>query len=95
MAYLITEADLHPHLLARMNQRGVRLDEIQKTMNDGKIAANAKQGALGKVLIFPFEAEWEGQTYLEKEVTVYYKIIDKKVILLTVMVRYGQGFQKG
>jgi len=50
---------------------------------------------LGKVLIFPFEAEWEGQTYLEKEVTVYYKIIDKKVILLTVMVRYGQGFQKG
>jgi len=60
MTYQITEADLHPHLIARMNQRGVRLEEIQRVMNDGWQAADAKQGTLGKVLVFPYTAEWEG-----------------------------------
>ena len=95
MAYQITEADLHPHLIARMNQRGVRLEEIQRVMNDGRQAVDAKQGTLGRVLAFPYASEWEGQFYPEKEVTAYYKTIDKQVVLLTVKVRYGQGFQKG
>jgi hypothetical protein len=95
MTYQITEADLHPHLIARMNQRGVRLEEIQRVMNDGWQAADAKQGTLGKVLVFPYAAEWEGQFYREKEVTVYYKVIGEVVVLLTVKARYGQSFQKG
>jgi len=37
-------------------------------------ASDAKSGTLGKVLVFPYEKEWEGQFYEEKEVTVYYKL---------------------
>ena len=95
MTYQIAEADLHPHLLARMNQCGVRLEEIQRVMNDGWQAADAKQGTLGKVLVFSYAAEWEGQFYREKEVMVYYKEIGEAVVLLTVKARYGQSFQKG
>ena len=66
MTYQITEADLHPHLIARMKQRGVRLEEIQSALDDGWQAADAKQGTLGKVLVFPYAAEWEAQFYREK-----------------------------
>lgn len=95
MTYQITDGDLHPHLRARMDQRGVRLEEIQRVMNDGWQAADAKQGTLGKVSVLPYTAKWEGKFYLEKEVTVYYRMIQEQIILLTVKVRYGQGFQKG
>ena len=78
-----------------MNQRGVRLEEIQRVMNEGLQAADAKQGTLGKVLAFPYAAKWEEQFYREKEATVYYKVIGEAVVLLTVKARYGQNFQKG
>lgn len=41
------------------------------------------------------KAEWEGQFYQEKEVTVYYKVTDEGLILLTVKARYGQCFPEG
>ena len=41
------------------------------------------------------KAEWEGQFYQEKEVTVYYKVTDEGLILLTAKARYGQGFPRG
>ena len=50
---------------------------------------------LGRVMVFPYETEWEGQFYQEKEVTVYYKVTDKGLILLTVKARYGQSFPRG
>jgi hypothetical protein len=46
-------------------------------------------------MVFDHDAEWEGQVYPEKEVTVYYKLIDEQVILLTVLARYGREFEKG
>jgi len=95
MTYQITEADLYPHLIARMNQRGVRLEEIQRMMNDGWQAADAKQGTLGKVLVFPYATEWEEQFYREKEVTVYYKMIGKAVVLLTVKHDMNRVSRKG
>ncbi|MEW6718202.1 MAG: hypothetical protein AB1345_12005 [Chloroflexota bacterium] len=95
MNYQITNADIHTHLRARMSQRGVSIEEIQKVLDHGWQAKDAKQGTLGKVLVFPYAAEWEGQIYSEKEVTVYYKVIDKEIVLLTVKARYGQGFMKG
>jgi hypothetical protein len=78
-----------------MNQRGVRLEEIHQVINDGRPAPRAKRGTLGKVMVFDHDAEWEGQVYPEKEVTVYYKLIDEQVILLTVLARYGRDFEKG
>lgn len=91
----ITEADLHSHLRARMHQRGITREEIEQVLNEGWEATDAKPGTLGKVMVFPYEAEWEGEFYQEKEVTVYYKVTTEGLILLTVKARYGQGFPGG
>ena len=46
MARPITEADFRPHLLARMEQRGVTKAEIDRAVNEGWDAADAKPGHL-------------------------------------------------
>jgi hypothetical protein len=46
-----------------MRQRGVIREEIERTLNEGWEAADAKPGTLGRVMVFPYEAEWEGQFY--------------------------------
>ena len=80
--------DVHPHLMARMRQRGVSLNELQHVLDFSWPATNTKYRTAGKVFIFPYQAEWEGQFYQEKEVTVYYKSQEKQMIVLTVIVRY-------
>jgi hypothetical protein len=44
----ITEEDIHPHLKARMLQRGITFREIEQTVNDGWNALDAKTGTLEK-----------------------------------------------
>lgn len=90
----IHKEDLHPHLKARMSQRGVTQQEIQETVKLGAVAIDAKSGTLGKVMVFPYAQEWEGKFYEEKEVTVYYKMVGKQLVLLTVKARYGKGFSQ-
>lgn len=88
----INELDLHPHIRSRMFQRGVRKEEIEVTLSKGWEADDAGKGTFGKVFVFPYNDKWEGEFFKEKEVTVYYKVIDDTFILLTVKARYGQGF---
>ncbi len=90
----ITQADLHPHLQARMEQRGVTCEEIEHTLNAGWAASDAKQGTQGRVFVFDYQAEWLGQFFEEKEVTVYYKVIGEAFVLLTAKVRYGENFPR-
>lgn len=91
--FQLSDADLHTHLKKRMAQRGVTLAEIEQVLNSGQSAASAKAGTLGKILAIFYEAEWEGQFYKQKEITVYYKFTDDgQLILLTVLARYGQAF---
>lgn len=90
----ITDADLHPHIKARMAQRGMTRDEIERALNEGREADDAKEGTLDKVLALPYQAEWEGQFYEEKEVSVYYKMVGDDLVLLTVKARYGKGFPR-
>jgi hypothetical protein len=78
-----------------MHQRGITQDEIERTLNEGWQAADAKPGTDGKVMVFPHGAEWEGRVYPEKEVTVYYRMRGEKLVLLTVKARYGEGFPRG
>lgn len=92
---MITEGDLHPHLRARMAQRGVTLEEIRHTLKNGWPATDCRPGTRGQVLAFSYRAEWEGRFYGEKEVTVYYKVKDDQLILLTVKARYGEEFLRG
>lgn len=39
--------------------------------------------------LLPYDETWEGTHYDEKEVTVYFKKEEGKIILLTVLARYG------
>jgi hypothetical protein len=91
----VTGKDLHPHLKARLQQRGITLQEIERALNEGWEATDAKVGTRGKVMIFAYQAEWEGSFYEEREVTVYYKISGQSVILLTAKARYGKEFPRG
>ena len=76
-----------------MEQRGVTLQEIERVLNEGWDATDAKPGTFGKVAVF-YDVEWEGTWHPEKEVTVYYKVAGGRVILLTVKARYGKGFPR-
>lgn len=91
----VTQTDLHAHLKARMRQRGVTLEEIKQTMAEGWEATDAKAGTQGRVMAFSYKAEWEGRFYQEKEVTVYYKLVEnERITLLTVKARYGKHFPR-
>jgi len=78
-----------------MEQRGVSLDEIERTVNEGWDASDAKERTTGRVFVFPYNSDWEGQYFEEKEVTVYYRYKDDRIILLTVKARYGGNFVRG
>jgi len=69
----ISSSDLHPHLLARMRQRGVTVEEMEETLNHGWEASDVKPGTIGKVMVFDYEAEWEGQFYqgLTREILAF------------------------
>ncbi|MCD6169640.1 MAG: DUF4258 domain-containing protein [Candidatus Latescibacteria bacterium] len=90
----LTEGDLHPHLRARMYQRGVTQEDIERTLKEGWEATDTKPVTSGKLMVFPYEAEWEGQFCQEKEVTVYYKVVGETITLLTVKARYDKAFPR-
>ena len=94
MSVRITAEDLHDHLKARMAQRGISVEEAEQALNDGWEATDAKQGTAGKVKVFLYQREWEGKFYEEKEVSVYYKMMEGSLVLLTVKARYGQDFPR-
>ena len=77
-----------------MLQRGTTEEEIEHALREGWSALDAKAGTEGRVFIFPYEAEWEGQFFEEKEITVYYKMIGGNRLLLTAKARYGSGFPR-
>jgi hypothetical protein len=95
MAIQITDTDLHVHLKARMVQRGISKEEIERTLNEGWTAGDAKAGTQGKVLVLTYQDQWEGRWYEEKEVSVYYKGVEGSLVLLTVKARYGKDFPRG
>jgi len=88
----LKDEDIHPHLRARMLQRGVTKEEIEETIARGTEAEDAKEGTLGKVLAFPYNAVWENTYYSQKEVTVYYRQTEAGILVLTVKARYGEAF---
>lgn len=63
---VIKESDIHHHLQARMQQRGVSIKEIETALNDGWAADDAKEGTIGRTFIFPYNAYWEERFFEEK-----------------------------
>ena len=90
----LRDSDLHPHLRSRMEQRGVTEHEIETTLNRGWKAEDAKSGTSGKTYVFSYKDHWEDEYFEEKEVSLYYKFVDKELILLTVTARYGKDFPR-
>jgi hypothetical protein len=90
----LSDSDIHPHLRIRMRQRGITKEEIEEALSRGKQAEDAKIGTYGKALVFPYNRYWEGKFYEEKEVTVYYKLMEGKLLVLTVKARYGERFEE-
>ncbi len=88
----IKESDIHPHIQARMQERGISIKEIEETLNRGWDADDAQGGTFGKTFIFTYNSEWEGKIFEQKEVTVYYKYRAEKFVLLSAKARYGKGF---
>ena len=79
-----------------MAQRGITRKEIERTLNKGWQAKDAKSGTIGKVFVFRYDRAWQGELFEEKEVTVYYKEVEKEgIVLLTAKARYGKHFLKG
>jgi len=64
-------------------------------IDKGWCAEDAKEGTFGKTYVFLYNNYWEGKYYKEKEVTVYYKMKQEKIVLLTAKARYGRDFKKG
>lgn len=92
LVFKVQEKHLHSHLLNRMGSRGISKEEIEDVLNKGSGLSDAKSGTSGKVLVFPFNDEWEGNYFKEKEVRVYYKVIDDEIIILTAIDRYSDLF---
>ena len=62
----ISDADLHAHLKAHMAQRGIRRAEIERTLNEGWKARDAKSGTIGKVFLCPLIRKHGKVTYLKR-----------------------------
>jgi len=92
--FVLTADHFHSHVRRRMEQRGVTEEEVRETINAGWEASDAKPGTDGRTLVFSYDETWEGTHYDEKEVTVYFKIEEDGLILLTVLARYGSDFPR-
>ena len=90
----LDDSDLHPHLGARMRQRGITRSEIEDTLNHGWPAGDAKSGTFGRAFVFSYGGDWEGRHFDEKDVTVYDKLVDDNLVLLTAKARYGKRFSR-
>ena len=90
----LSNSDIHPHLRARMLQRGITKEEIEETLKKGKNATDAKPGTYGRVSLFSYNKYWEGKFYKQKEVTVCCKLMRDEMVILTVKARYGEYFDE-
>ena len=77
-----------------MEQRGITEDEVRKTIREGWRSGDAKPGTQGRTMVFPYDADWKETHYEEKEVTVYFKVDNDELILLTAVARYGSDFPR-
>ena len=71
------------------------LEGVERTLNEGWTAGDAKPGTQGKVLVLTYQDQWEDRWYEEKEVSVDYKGVEGSLVLLTVKARYGKDFPRG
>lgn len=88
------DIEIHPHLARRMASRGVLRAELEDVLTRGWRALGARPGTSARRLVFPLDGEWQGRRFEEKEVTVYFKDVDGRLVVLTAIARYGADFPR-
>jgi hypothetical protein len=82
------KVDIHPHAIARMNERGATRNEVEYTVGNGK-RRPAKYGRTRFAHTFPYNREWYGKRYGRKLVEAY--AVDRGTddwFVVTVIVKY-------
>lgn len=87
--------DFHDHIRKRLITRGISESEVRSVLEHGWPGTDAQPSTGCRVLVFPYNDTWEGRHHQEKEVTVYFKVVNDALVLLTAKARYGSNFPKG
>ena len=78
-----------PHALLSMRKRGALRHEVIDTIRTGtEIPAHLSR--LGREKVFRDGYEWEGRSYLHKQIRVIYVEEGPATEVVTVMARYGE-----
>jgi hypothetical protein len=85
--------NFHEHIRKRLTTRGISEAEVRSVLEHGWPGTDAQPSTGCLVLVFPFNATWEGRHYEEKEVTVF-KVVNDELLLLTAKARYGFNFPR-
>lgn len=78
---------LHPHAQARLPERGGTEEEVKATVEGGE-RFGAKYGRIGFRRNFPFDGDWQGKHYANKQVEAYAVAENGDWIVITVIVKY-------
>jgi len=76
------------HAEERAPERGATEEEINDILRSGKLTI-AKGNRLAKEKVYSFNKDWNGKTYKEKHVKVIYIIERNTIVVITVVVKYG------
>jgi hypothetical protein len=77
---------LHAHALDRLAERGATEAEVVRTVEEGE-RFTAKYGRQGFRRNFPFEGEWNGKPYANKQIEAY-AVDEGGWLVITVIVKF-------
>jgi len=77
------------HTSERTAERVVSFEEIEDVINTGT-PISTKQGRSGKMKVFDFKKERNGEFYEQKRVEAYYVIENNTIITVAVYAFYGK-----
>jgi hypothetical protein len=78
---------LHPHAQARLQERGGTEEEVRLTVEGGE-RFEAKYGRSGFRRNFPFNGDWQGRRYANRQVEAYAVEENGNWMVITVIVKY-------
>lgn len=78
---------LHPHAVARLEERGATEQEVRLTVETGE-RFGAKFGRSGFRRNFSFAGSWQGKNYASKQIEAYAVQEGTDTLVITVIVKY-------